>query len=67
MAGDYHAAGATRDRRTPFTHAEFRRRVSSTLHMLSVMRVGLVMSDTVVITDTGSECLTQTARQLFVV
>jgi Xaa-Pro dipeptidase len=53
--------------------ADFREGATWTLrpgmvfHMLSVMRVGLVISDTVVITETGCERLTQTARQLFVV
>jgi Xaa-Pro dipeptidase len=36
-------------------------------HMLSVMRVGLVVSDTVLITDTGYERLTRTPRQLLAV
>jgi Xaa-Pro dipeptidase len=36
-------------------------------HMLSVLRVGLVVSDTVLITDTGYERLTRTPRQLLAV
>jgi Xaa-Pro aminopeptidase len=36
-------------------------------HMLSVMSVGLVVSDTVLITDDGPERLTRTDRRLFVV
>jgi Xaa-Pro dipeptidase len=36
------------------------------LHMLSVLRVGLVVSDTVLITDAGYERLTRTPRQLLV-
>jgi len=34
-------------------------------HMLSVMRVGLVISDTVLITPDGHERLTKTDRMLF--
>jgi Xaa-Pro dipeptidase len=34
-------------------------------HMLSVLRVGLVVSDTVLITDSGHERLTRTERRLF--
>jgi Xaa-Pro dipeptidase len=34
-------------------------------HMLSVIRIGLVVSDTVVITDDGHERLTRTERRLF--
>jgi Xaa-Pro dipeptidase len=37
------------------------------LHMLSVLRIGLVVSDTVLITPFGSERLTRTPRQLLVV
>jgi Xaa-Pro dipeptidase len=36
------------------------------LHMLSVLRVGLVVSDTVLITPSGSQRLTRTPRQLLV-
>jgi Xaa-Pro dipeptidase len=35
-------------------------------HMLSVLRVGLVVSDTVLITDSGCERLTSTPRRLLV-
>jgi Xaa-Pro aminopeptidase len=35
-------------------------------HMLSVLRVGMVVSDTVLITESGSEQLTRTPRRLLI-
>ncbi len=35
-------------------------------HMLSVMRVGLVVSDTILITELGHERLTRTPRELLI-
>ena len=41
-------------------------RAGMVFHMLSVLRIGLVVSDTVVITGTGCERLTRTPRSLLV-